>query len=89
MEFLLPISIMVFLNLFLIFRLLYMTINYAQSKDVKLSQFRIYEGHKHKGHNLFSNSQPNSLYFEKVCINLSSRKSNQKKVCLGDGSLIN
>ena len=44
MEFLLPISIMVFLNLFLIFRLLYTVAKYAQSKDVKLSQFRIYEG---------------------------------------------
>ena len=39
-----PISIMVFLNLFLIFRLLFMATKYAQSKDVKLSQFRIYEG---------------------------------------------
>ena len=44
MEFLVPISIMVFLNLFLIFRLLYMATRYAQSRDVRLSQFRIYEG---------------------------------------------
>ena len=44
MEFLLPISIMVFLNLFLIFRLIYMATIYTLSKDVKLSQFRIYEG---------------------------------------------
>ncbi len=44
MEFLVPISIMVFLNLFLIFRLLYMAAKYAQSKKVKLSQFRMYEG---------------------------------------------
>ncbi len=39
-----PISIMVFLNLFLIFRLIYMATIYTLSKDVKLSQFRIYEG---------------------------------------------
>ena len=44
MEFLLPISIMVFLNLFLIFRLLYLATRYVQSRDVRLSQFRIYEG---------------------------------------------
>ena len=44
MEFLVPISIMVFLNLFLIFRLLYMAAKYVQIKKVKLSQFRIYEG---------------------------------------------
>ena len=44
MEFLVPISIMVFLNLFLIFRLLYMATIYTLSKDVRLSQFRIYEG---------------------------------------------
>ena len=44
MEFLVPISIMVFLNLFLIFRLLYMATMYTLSKDVRISQFRIYEG---------------------------------------------
>ena len=35
---------MVFINLFLIFRLLYMATMYTLSKDVRLSQFRIYEG---------------------------------------------
>ena len=35
---------MVFLNLFLIFRLIYMAAMYTISKDVRLSQFRIYEG---------------------------------------------
>ena len=35
---------MVFLNLFLIFRLLYLAAKYAQRKKVKLSQFRMYEG---------------------------------------------
>ena len=35
---------MVFLNLFLIFRLLYLATRYVQSRDVRLSQFRIYEG---------------------------------------------
>ena len=44
MEFLVPILIMVFLNLFLIFRLLYMATMYTLNKDVRLSQFRMYEG---------------------------------------------
>ena len=44
MEFLVPISIMVFSNLFLIFRLIYLATMYTLSKDVRLSQFRIYEG---------------------------------------------
>ena len=44
MEFLLPLSIMVFLNLFLTFRLLYMATMYTLNKEVKLSQFRINEG---------------------------------------------
>ena len=35
---------MVFLNIFLIFRLLYMAAKFAQGKKVKLSQFRIFEG---------------------------------------------
>ncbi len=44
MEFLVPILVMVFLNLFLIFRLLYMATKYTLSKDIQLSQFRMYEG---------------------------------------------
>ena len=44
MEFLVPILIMVFINLFLIFRLLYMATMYTLNKDVRLSQFRMYEG---------------------------------------------
>ena len=44
MEFLVPILVMVFLNLFLIFRLLYMATKYTLSKEIQLSQFRMYEG---------------------------------------------
>ena len=39
-----PLSIMVILNLFLIFRLLYMATMYTIRKNIRLSQFRIYEG---------------------------------------------
>ena len=44
MQFLVQISIMVLLNLFSIFRLIYMATMYTLNKDVKLGQFRIYEG---------------------------------------------
>ena len=44
MDFILPLSIMAILNLFLIFRLLYMATVYVVKKNVRLSQFRIYEG---------------------------------------------
>ena len=44
MEFVIPITLMAFLNLFLIFRLIFMATIYTRSKDIRLSQFRIYEG---------------------------------------------
>ena len=44
MQFLVPIFIMVLLNLFSIFRLIYMATMYTLNKEVKLGQFRIYEG---------------------------------------------
>ena len=44
MEFVMPIAIMAFLNLFLIFRLIFMATRYTRNKDIRLSQFRIYEG---------------------------------------------
>ena len=44
MDFILPLSIMAILNLLLIFRLLYMATVDVVKKNVRLSQFRIYEG---------------------------------------------
>ena len=44
MEFVIPITLMAFLNLFLIFRLIFMATRYTRNKDIRLSQFRIYEG---------------------------------------------
>ena len=44
MEFVIPITLMAFLNLFLIFRLIFMATSYTRNKDIRLSQFRIYEG---------------------------------------------
>ena len=44
MEFLLPLSIMAFLKIFLTYRLLFMAYTHLKNKDLKLSQFRLYEG---------------------------------------------
>ena len=44
MEFLFPLSIIVFLKIFLLFRLIYMATRYTLSKDIRLSQFRLYKG---------------------------------------------
>ena len=44
MEFVIPITLMAFLNLFLTFRLIFMATSYTRNKDIRLSQFRIYEG---------------------------------------------
>ena len=44
MEFLLPLSIMVFLKIFLTYRLLFMAYTHLKNKDLKLSQFRLYKG---------------------------------------------
>ena len=44
MEFVIPLTLMAFLNLFLIFRLIFMATSYTRNKDIRLSQFRIYEG---------------------------------------------
>ncbi len=44
MEFVIPITLMAFLNLFLIFRLIFMATSYTRNKDIRLSQFRTYEG---------------------------------------------
>ena len=44
MEFVIPITLMALLNLFLTFRLIFMATSYTRNKDIRLSQFRIYEG---------------------------------------------
>jgi len=44
MDFILPLSIMAFLKIFLTYRLLFMAYRHLKNKDLKLSQFRLYEG---------------------------------------------
>jgi len=44
MEFILPIVIIVFIKIFLTFRLLFLAFRNIKNKEIKLSQFRLYEG---------------------------------------------
>ena len=44
MEFVLPLSIMAFLKIFLTFRLLFLAFLHLKSKDISLSQFQLYDG---------------------------------------------
>lgn len=44
MEFILPLCIMTFLNIFLIFRLLFLAGSFIKRKEIKLNQFQLYDG---------------------------------------------
>ncbi|OUX37696.1 MAG: hypothetical protein CBE33_02790 [Candidatus Pelagibacter sp. TMED273] len=44
MEFVLPLCIMAFINLFLTYRLLFLAFKFIKNKDIKLSQFQLYDG---------------------------------------------
>ena len=44
MDFVLPLCIMAFLNIFLIFRLLLLAGKFIKRKEIKINQFRLYEG---------------------------------------------
>ena len=44
MDFILPLTLMAFLKIFLTFRLLLLAYKYLKRKKIKLSQFRLYEG---------------------------------------------
>ena len=44
MEFILPLCIMAFLNIFLIFRLLFLAGSFIKKRKIKLNQFQLYDG---------------------------------------------
>ena len=44
MEFILPLCIMAFLNIFIIFRLLFLAGSFIKRKEIKLNQFQLYDG---------------------------------------------
>ena len=88
MEFLVPISIMVFLNLFLIFRLIYMATMYTLNKEVKLGQFRIYEGEfpdrLRSARQLYQNMfEIPILFYLLCCLNIFFKNYNQFDIIIG------
>ena len=88
MEFLVPILIMVFLNLFLIFRLLYMATIYTIKKDVRLSQFRMYEGEfpnrLRSARQQFQNMFEIPILFYLLCLlNIFFKNYNQFDITIG------
>ena len=44
MPFVLPLCIMVFINIFLTYRLLFLAGRFIKNRDISLSQFQLYEG---------------------------------------------
>ena len=82
MEFLAQISIMVFLNLFSIYRLILMATMYTLNKDVKLGQFRIYEGEfpdrLRSARQLYQNMfELPILFYLLCCLNIFFKNYNQ------------
>ena len=82
MEFLAQISIMVFLNLFSIYRLILMATMYTLNKDVKLGQFRIYEGEfpdrLRSARQLYQNMfEIPILFYLLCCLNIFFKNYNQ------------
>ena len=84
---------MVFLNLFLIFRLIYMAAMYTISKDVRLSQFRIYEGEfpdrlwsaRHQYQNMF---EIPILFYLLCSLNIFFNNYNQFDIILAWGFVL-
>ena len=93
MEFVIPITLMAFLNLFLIFRLIFMATSYTRNKDIRLSQFRIYEGEfpdrlrsaRHQYQNMFEIP----IIFYLLCLlNIYFNNYNQFDIVLAWGFVI-
>ena len=88
MEFLAQISIMVFLNLFSIYRLILMATMYTLNKDVKLGQFRIYEGEfpdrLRSARQLYQNMfELPILFYLLCCLNIFFKNYNQFDITIG------
>ena len=88
MEFLAQISIMVFLNLFSIYRLIFMATMYTLNKNVKLGQFRIYEGEfpdrLRSARQLYQNMfEIPILFYLLCCLNIFFKNYNQFDITIG------
>ena len=88
MEFLAQISTLVFLNLFSIYRLILMATMYTLNKDVKLGQFRIYEGEfpdrLRSARQLYQNMfEIPILFYLLCCLNIFFKNYGQFDITIG------
>ena len=72
MEFILPLCIMAFLNIFLIFRLLFLAGSFIKRTEIKLNQFQLYEGEfpdkLHSARYQFQNMYEVPILFYLLCL---------------------
>ena len=93
MEFVLPLCVMAFLKIFLTFRLLSLAYSYIKKKNIKLSQFRLYEGDfpdklwsaRYQFQNMF---EVPILFYVLCLINMTLKNYNQIDIILAWGFVV-
>ena len=93
MEFVLPLCVMAFLKIFLTFRLLSLAYSEIKKKNVKLSQFRLYEGDfpdklwsaRYQFQNMF---EVPILFYVLCLINMTLKNYNQIDIILAWGFVV-
>ena len=93
MEFVLPLCVMAFLKIFLTFRLLSLAYSEIKKKNIKLSQFRLYEGDfpdklwsaRYQFQNMF---EIPILFYVLCLINMTLKNYNQIDIILAWGFVV-
>ena len=93
MEFVLPLCVMAFLKIFLTFRLLSLAYSEIKKKNIKLSQFRLYEGDfpdklwsaRYQFQNMF---EVPILFYVLCLINMTVKSYNQIDIILAWGFVV-
>ena len=93
MEFILPLCVMAFLKIFLTFRLLSLAYSDIKKKNIKLSQFRLYEGDfpdklwsaRYQFQNMF---EVPILFYVLCLINMTIKNYNQIDIILAWGFVV-
>ncbi|MAV59609.1 MAG: hypothetical protein CMG07_06670 [Candidatus Marinimicrobia bacterium] len=93
MEFVLPLCVMAFLKIFLTFRLLSLAYSEIKKKNIKLSQFRLYEGDfpdklrsaRYQFQNMF---EVPILFYVLCLINMTVKNYNQIDIILAWGFVV-
>ncbi|MAP66229.1 MAG: hypothetical protein CMF80_00835 [Candidatus Marinimicrobia bacterium] len=93
MEFVLPLCVMAFLKIFLTFRLLSLAYSEIKKKNIKLSQFRLYEGDfpdklwsaRYQFQNMF---EVPILFYVLCLINMNLKNYNQIDIILAWGFVV-